>query len=139
MTYGVPQGSWAIAFIVYINDLPAFVKEANITMYTDDTSLDKAFRTSQELKEEMISAFCKVCKWLRNNKLSFNTVKTKLMIIGTLQRLNQIDSSPESTPYAIVVDGQEVRRVKTVKCLGMMVDDKLVWHQHVDYICSKIC
>ena len=45
-------------------------------MYADDTSLDKAFRTSQELKEEMISAFSKVCKWLRNNKLSLNTVKT---------------------------------------------------------------
>ena len=61
------------------------------------------------------------------------------MVIGTLQRLNQLDSSPESTPYAIVVDdGQEVRRVKIVKYLGMMVDDKLVWGQHVDYISSKI-
>ena len=36
-----------------MNDLPAFVQEANITMYADDTSLDKAFRTSQELQEEM--------------------------------------------------------------------------------------
>ena len=60
------------------------------------------------------------------------------MVIGTLQRLNQLDSSPESIPYAIVVDGQEVRRVKIVKYQGMMVDDKLVWDQHVDYISSKI-
>ena len=60
------------------------------------------------------------------------------MVIGTLQRLNQLDSSPESTPYVIVVDGQEMRRVKIVKYLSMMVDDKLVWDQHVDYISSKI-
>ena len=61
------------------------------------------------------------------------------MVIGTLQRLNQLDSSPESTPYAIVADdGQEMRRVKIVKYLGMMVDDKLVWDRHVDYISSKI-
>ena len=53
------------------------------------------------------------------------------MVIGTLQRLNQLDSSPESTPYAIVVDDQEVRRVKIVKYLGMMADEKLVWDQHV--------
>ena len=79
--------------------------------------------------------FNKFNKWLRNNKLSLNTVKTEFMIIGTLQRLNQLDSSP----YAIVADdGQEVRRVKIVKYLGMMVDDKLVWDQHVDYISSKI-
>ena len=50
-----------------MNDLAAFVQEANITMYTDDTSLHKAFQTSHELKEEMIPAFAKVCKWLRNN------------------------------------------------------------------------
>ena len=60
------------------------------------------------------------------------------MIIGTLPRLNQLDYSPESTPYGIVVDGQEMKRVKLAKYLGLMVDDKLVWDQHIDYISSKI-
>ena len=60
------------------------------------------------------------------------------MIIGSLPRLNQLDSSPESTPYAIVVDGREVKRVKLVKYLGLIVDDKLVWDQHIDYISNKI-
>ena len=139
VTCGFPQGSIPrpLLFIIYMNDLPVFVQEANITMYVDDTSLDKAFQTSQ-LQQEMIPAFSKVCKWLRNNKFSLNTVKTEFMVIGTLQRLNQQDSSPGSTPYAIVVDGQEVRRVKIVKYLGMMVDAKLVCDQHVDYISSKI-
>ena len=31
------------------------------------------------------------------------------MILGTLPKLSQLDSSPESTSYAIVVDGQEVK------------------------------
>ena len=57
-----------------MNDLLAFVQEANITMYAYDTSLHKAFQTSHELKEEMIPAFFKVCKWLRNNKLSQNRI-----------------------------------------------------------------
>ena len=114
-----------------MNDLPAFVQEANITMYADATSLHKAYRTLHELKEEIIPAFPKVCKWLRN-KLSLNIVKTEFIIIGTLPRLNQLDSSPESTLYAIIVDGQEVKRVKLVKYLGLMVKDKLVWDQHID-------
>ena len=37
-----------------------------------------------------------------------------------------------------MLDGQEVKRVKLVKYLGLMVDDKLVWDQHTDYISSKI-
>ena len=72
-----------------MNDLPAFVQEANITMYTDDTSLHKAFRASHELEEEMIPAFSKVCKWLRNDKLGLNTVKTEFNR-GTLSRLSQL-------------------------------------------------
>ena len=31
-----------------------------------------------------------------------------------------------------------MRRVKCVKYLGMIVDDKITWSQHVDYISSKI-
>ena len=60
------------------------------------------------------------------------------MIISTLPILNQLDSSSESTFYAIVVDGQEVISVKLVKYMGIMVDNKLVWDQHIDYISSKI-
>ena len=60
------------------------------------------------------------------------------MLIGTSQRLNQLDQNPESTSHAIVIDQKEVRRVECVKYLGMIVDDKLTPSQHVDYVSSKI-
>ena len=69
------------------------------------------------MKEELIPAFSKVCKWLENNKLSLNTVKTGFMIIDTSQRLNQLDKSPDSTPYIIMIDGGEIRRVKSIEHL----------------------
>ena len=36
--------------IKHMNDIPAFVQKTNITMYTNDTNLLKAFRTSHALK-----------------------------------------------------------------------------------------
>ena len=121
-----------------MNDLSGYVQDIHITTYPDDTSIDRAFQTCQQLKEELLAAFAKVCRWLKIYKLSLNTVKTEFMLIGTSQHLNQLDQNPESTPYAIVIDQKEVRRVKLVKYLGMIVDDKLTWSQHVDYISSKI-
>ena len=76
-------------------------------MYGDDTSIDRAFQRCQQLKEELLPAFAKVCKWLKINKLSLNTAKTELMLIGTSQRLNQLDQNPESSAYAIVIDQKE--------------------------------
>ena len=93
--YGVPQGSilGPLFFIIYTNDLPSCVKEAEATTYDDDTSFYKAFRTTQELSEELIPAFVKICEWLKMNKLALNVLKTEFMIIGTLQRLNILDQT----------------------------------------------
>ena len=80
-----------------MNDLPSYVQDVHITTYADDTSIDRASQTCQQLKEELLPAFAKVCKWLKINKLSLNTVKTEFMLIDTSQRLNQLDQNPEST------------------------------------------
>ena len=140
ISYGVPQGSilGPLLFIIYMNDLPSCVKEAEITMYADGTSLYKAFRTARDLLNEVIPAFVNICEWLKMNKLALNVLKTEFMIIGTSQRLNILDQTPETTPYIISVDGCQIRRVKSVKYLGLIVDDTLTWDEHVDYISTKI-
>ena len=37
-----------------------------------------------------------------------------------------------------MIDGGEIRRVKSVKYLGMIVDDKLTWEKHIEFISRKM-
>ena len=81
ISYGVPHESilGPLLFIIYMNDLPSSVKEAELTLYADDTSLYKAFRTAQDLSDELIPAFVKICEWLKMNKLALNVLKTEFI------------------------------------------------------------
>ena len=121
-----------------MNDSPLSVKEANITVYADDTSLSKAIRGIQDLKEQLIPAFIQVCKWLQCNKVNLNAIKTEFMMLGTHHRLYQLDYDPETTPFKLVVNNYEIRRVRKAKYLGLIVDENLTWEEHIDFICGKI-
>ena len=48
------------------------------------------------------------------------------MIIGSRNRLNQIHSNPE-----IVIGEQTIERVARKEFLGVIVDEKLNWHEQV--------
>ena len=120
-----------------MNDLPDAVKNVEITMFADDTSLSKTFQNTDELCMELIPVFANICKWLMANKLSLNTVKTEFMVIGTSQRVGQLDIAPETTPYALFVKGASIRRVKQLKNLGLIIDENLTWDHHVNYISQK--
>ena len=115
--YGVPQGSilGPLLLIIYMNDLPLFVTNAQISMYADDTSLYNNIKSVSEIKDNLIPAFLKICDWLRSNKLSLNTVKTEFMVIGSQNKLNNMDSDPVTTPYLISIDGFTIKRTKVVK------------------------
>ena len=80
ISYGAPQGSilGPLLFIIYMNDIRSCTKEAGITMCADDTSPYKACRTPQDLSEELIPAFVKICQWLEMNKLALMSSRLNL-------------------------------------------------------------
>ena len=74
---------------------------------------------------------CKVTTWLKVNKLSLNITKTHSMLFS---------SSPKCTGRnnLIEIDGIIIETVNCTNCLGVIVDNKLTWTQHINELCNKV-
>ena len=72
-------------------------------------------------------------EWLRQNKLSLNTVKTECMVVGYKRQINHI-----LDPLEVNINGKPIKRAQKVKYLGITVDENLAWNEKYKNLTSKI-
>ena len=65
------------------------------------------------------------------NKLTLNVVKSKFMIVkrGNTRSCND---------FVLKYNGKKMDRCTTYKYLGIHIDDKLCWKDHINYLCEKL-
>jgi len=70
--------------------------------------------------------------WMNINKLKINAHKTKYMIVKSIRK------ELRGNTILICLDGIEIERVETMKYLGIIIDDRLRFQDHYDYMLKKI-
>ena len=136
LTYGVPQGSilGPLLFLIYINDLPNCLDISCAKMFADDTNITVPGCTFAELEQATNSELNNLYNWLKANKLSLNIAKTEFMVISTRQRF----LAENCSEINIQLDGHPISRVEHTKSLGLNIDDRLSWSNHIKDLCRKI-
>ena len=125
---GVPQGSvlGSLLFLILMIDIDDGIIDSILASFADDTriwSALKDFLQTNNLQEELN----KVYKWAEINNMQFNESKFELMYFGN----NKSDISYNSPT------GSVITKKDTIKDLGIIFEDKLLFHKHITSIVAK--
>ena len=125
LNIGLPQGavSSTYLFSLYINDMHRSSEKLDFTHFADDTTLCLSGDNLESLCREVSTELCKVSKWLKINRLSLNIEKSCFMLF-THRNTTHI-------PISIAIDGVTVKQSDTVKFLGICLDNRLSYNDHV--------
>ena len=130
---GVPQGSilGPLLFILYMNDICSVSKLLFTLLYADDTCVMLSGKDLNDLIAVFNVELISLCDWLKSNKLSLNTQKTFFMVFHRA-RLKSANCNE------LIIDNASITRVYSAKYLGIIIDVKFNWIEHITYINNKI-
>lgn len=129
---GLPQGSVlaAILFTIYINDINKCMKFSRIRLFADDALLTISCYTLDEAISKIQTDLNLIYQWLCQNKLKTNVEKTKWMLITK--------KSISINNITLKISNTDIHRVNQIKYLGIIIDDKLKFDEHLKYIDAKL-
>ena len=129
LSKGVPQGSilGPLLFNVFMNDLFMFIEKCDLYNYADDDFLSRIASNTDEAIESLEHDGNIAIEWFNNNGMQANPDKFQFLVIS---------SSSKST-YNLKLNGITLKSEPHVTALGVIIDNRLNFSEHVRAICIK--
>ena len=126
-----PQGSslGPILFLLYINDFPQCLSSTVCHLFADDTTVYATGKTLKEAESNLQAELYNISDWFTRNRLSLNVPKSCAMVF---------DQSRGEKAVNLSVNNHVLTQETSTKLLGVVIDDKLNWSQHITYLVSKL-
>ena len=102
-----------------MNDLPAFIPNAKIRIYADDTNLCQRIDDVNDINQQLIPDF-RIENYVNGWRLSLNFMKTEFLLFGNQSQLRNFDDL-----VGISIKGRVIRRANSTKYLGTILDKGL--------------
>lgn len=143
---GTAQGSvlGPLHYISYVNDVVNLIENCKIYQFADDTCLIAAHDNIQVALNQLQTDFTLLTKWSHDSGLVLNAEKTKLMYISSSANRTEHDLKLVAHEHACLHSPGKTCNCKCVELvnkqryLGLIIDDRLKWTDHINFVCDKL-
>jgi len=126
VTSGIPQGSVLghILFLIFINDLiKCCIAHSEVCLFADDAELFKHILSESDEKQ-LQEGINELHVWTKNWLLNLNISKCKAISFGRTVDKSHTYNNTDS-------DVMPIHRVNIIKDLGILIDEKLTFRDHI--------
>ena len=128
ITSGVPLGSvlGPALFLIYINDIITNI-HSELRLFADDILIYRPIysQSDQKILQDDLTT---LIKWANEWQMDFNVSKCNIL---------QVTTRHTTKKFTYQMNGVPLKSVEKIKYLGVYLNNKLSWHNHIDYICNK--